>query len=80
MEQELQNIYDSEINVRIYNFWDSEWRVAVMVGQEWISPKGYDIVSLREIIPALQELIRLHFPESYYAKSLPPPLAQIINN
>jgi hypothetical protein len=70
MEKELQKIYDSEINVQIYSFWDAEWRVAVMVDGQWKHPSGYDIVSHRDIIPALQDAIKEHLPESKYAKDL----------
>lgn len=70
MEQELQKIYDSEINVQITSLWDAEWRVAVMVGNEWKSPSKYDICSLSEVITCLQDAIKEYLPESEYAKSL----------
>ncbi len=70
MEDELQKIYDSEINIKISSFWDADWRVAIMVGEKWVTPENYDIVDLKDIIPALQDLIKKHLPQSEYAKSL----------
>lgn len=71
MKEELQKMYDSEINVNIKSFWDSEWQVSIMVGNVWFSTEDFDICSLDEVIPALQELIKKHLPESKYAKELP---------
>lgn len=68
MEKELQRIYDSEINVRIQSFWDGGFRVAVgdeMNGLHW--PK-WDSCEIKDIIPALQDLIREHYPQSAYAR------------
>lgn len=70
MEKELKKIYDSEINVRVQSFWDGGWCVAVgdeLNGLHW--PK-WDSCELKEVIPALQELIKEHYPNSTYAKSL----------
>ena len=68
MEKELQRMYDSEINVRIQCFWDGGWHVAVgdeMNGLKW--PK-WDNCELDQVIPALQDLIREHYPNSTYAR------------
>lgn len=70
MIEELQKIYDSEINIRIESFWDAEWRVAIMVNNEWKYPSEYDICSLEEVVPCLKELIKKYLPESEYAKSV----------
>jgi hypothetical protein len=72
IEAELQKIYDSEINVRIQidNFWDGGWRVAVgddLNGLHWYDG---DVKDVNGILPALQSLIKEHYPESVYAKSL----------
>ena len=73
MKEELQKIYDSEINIKIESFWDAEWTVAVSVWNEnknrndWIHSC---VLSIDEIIPELQRLIKKHFPDSVYAKSL----------
>lgn len=70
LESELQLIYDSEINVRIESFWDGGWRVAV--GDEMNGLHWHDgtLSSVADILPALQSLIKEHFPNSTYAKSL----------
>lgn len=60
-------MYDSEINVQIQSFWDAEWRVAVMVSDKWVF--DFDVVSIDEIIPELQSLIKKYLPESHYAKN-----------
>lgn len=67
MKEELQKMYDSEINVRISSFWDAQWRAEIMV-DEWKS--DWDVVNLDQIIPALQELILKYLPDSKYAKEL----------
>ncbi len=43
MKEELQKIYDSEINVRIESFWDAGWRVAIMVGDKWKYSTYFDL-------------------------------------
>jgi len=70
MEEELKKIYDSEINVQIQSFWDADWYVAIMVGDKWVKPEKYDCCNLEDVIPALQELIKKHLPNSEYAKNL----------
>jgi hypothetical protein len=70
IETELQAIYDSEINVRIESFWDGGWRVAVgdeMNGLHWYAGPVSDVAA---ILPALQSLIKEHYHESTYARSL----------
>lgn len=69
MEEELQKIYDSEINVRIQSFGDADWKPYIMVGERWVGG-NYDMCDLSEIIPCLQALIKEHLPDSEYAKSL----------
>ncbi len=70
LESELQLIYDSEINVRIESFWDGGYRVAVgdeLNGLHWHKDAKGDVAA---ILPALQSLIKAHYPDSTYAKSL----------
>jgi hypothetical protein len=70
LESELELIYASEINVRLETFWDGGWRVAVgdeMNGLHWYDGPVSDVAA---ILPALQSLIKEHYPESSYAKSL----------
>jgi len=70
MKQELKKIYDSEINVQISSFWDGGWRVAVGDEMNGYHRPDWDTCEIDEIIPALQELIKKHYPTSEYAKQL----------
>lgn len=71
MEKELQKMYDSEINVQISCFWDGGWSVKIGDPVNGFHRPKWDSCELNEVIPALQELIREHYPKSTYAKSLP---------
>lgn len=71
MEEELQKMYDSEINVQINSFWDGGWRVAIGDHVNGFIRPDWDSCELHEVIPALQDLIRKYYPDSAYAKSLP---------
>lgn len=71
MEHELKKIYDSEINIEISCFWDSGWQVRIGDSINGYKYPDWDCCELDEVIPALQELIKKHYPESEYAKSLP---------
>ncbi len=67
--EELQKIYDSEINIMIYTFWDGGFDLKLgdkMNG--FVAESAVDKAS--EIIPWFQEQIKIHYPESTYAKSL----------
>jgi hypothetical protein len=70
LEDELQRIYDSEINVRISWLWDGG--IDVRLGDEM---DGYlaeeNVLSTGDIVPWLQEAIA-HFPDSTYAKTVDP--------
>ena len=69
LEDELQRIYDSEINVRISWLWDGG--IDVRLGDEM---NGYlaeeNVSSAGDIVPWLQESIAHFYPHSTYAKSL----------
>ena len=71
LEDELQRIYDSEINVRIGWLWDGG--IDVRLGDEM---NGYlaeeNVASTGDIVPWLQESIAHFYPHSTYAKSLDP--------
>ena len=71
LEDELQRIYDSEINVRISWLWDGG--IDVRLGDEM---NGYlaeeNVASTGDIVPWLQESIAHFYPHSTYAKSLDP--------
>ena len=68
MEEELQKMYDSEINVDISWFWDSG--IDVKLGDQM---NGYDaeaqLKTIAEIIPWLQAQIAKHYPLSTYHRS-----------
>lgn len=70
LEQELQRIYDSEINIRIAWLWDGG--IDVRLGDEI---NGFlaeeNVASASDILPWLQEAIAHFYPESTYARSLP---------
>jgi hypothetical protein len=65
MEQELQKIYDSEINVTITWFWDGG--VDVKLGDDL---NGYEaegqVKTIAEVVPWLQQAIAKHYPRSAY--------------
>ena len=67
---ELQRLYDSEINVQIFSFWDGAWMV--MLGDEinGFQKPDWDTCELHEIVPAIRELAREHYPNSTYVKHL----------
>ena len=66
---ELQQIYDSEINIRISWFWDAG--IEVRLGDERNGFLAEESVrSTAEIVPWLQEAIAHFYPTSAYAASL----------
>lgn len=70
LQKELKKLYDSEINVRIESFWDASWRVALgdsVNGYQW---PEWDFCELDEIVDALRELAKEHYPNSTYTKNL----------
>lgn len=69
LEQELKKIYDSEINVHLDSFWDGGWHIQVGDNMNGFHDAGYGY-SIEEVIPTLKELIKQHYPQSDYAKSL----------
>ena len=72
---ELQQIYDSEINVRISWFWDGGFEVRL--GDERNGYEAEEIVSsASEILPWLQEAIAHFYPDSSYAVSLDPAITE----
>src|SRR6267378_1156277 len=68
LEDELQRIYDSEINVRISWLWDGG--IDVRLGDEM---NGYlaeeNVASTGDIVPWLQESIAHFYPHSTHANS-----------
>ena len=65
MEQELQKMYDSEINVAISWFWDGG--IDVKLGHEMTGFKAEgNVASVAEIVPWLQAAIAEHYPTSVY--------------
>lgn len=66
---ELQEIYDSEINVRIGWMWDGG--IEVRLGDEMNDFLAEDLVPrVADVVVWLQEAIAHFFPASTYAKSL----------
>jgi hypothetical protein len=73
LADELQKIYDSEINVRIGWFWGCG--IEVRLGDEMNGFVAAETVpSVSDIISWLQEAIAHFYPESTYAASLEPDL------
>lgn len=66
--ERLQALYDSEINFKISTFWDAgfDWEL----GDEMNGIKASGCSpSLQECINELSRAVRLHFPNSDYAKT-----------
>jgi hypothetical protein len=69
LAEELQKIYDSEINVRISWLWDGG--IDVWLGDDMNGYVAEDkVASVAEIIPWLQEAIAHFYPSSTYASGL----------
>ena len=65
LEQELQKIYDSEINVSISSMWDAGFDLKL--GRElggFVEEGQVRIVA--DILPWLQDAIAKHYPKSQY--------------
>jgi DNA-directed RNA polymerase subunit RPC12/RpoP len=70
LAEELQKIYDSEINVRISWLWDGG--IEVWIGDDMNGYLAQDSVSsAAEIVPWFQEAIAHFYPGSTYARDLP---------
>jgi hypothetical protein len=61
LEQELQEIYDSEIHVDIGWLWDGG--IDVSIGNDEITG---NVQTVAEVLPWLQEAIAKHYPDSKY--------------
>ena len=65
LEQELQKIYNSGINVTIW--WMCDAGIEVALGNEYA---GYDeegtVQTVAEVVPWLQDAIARHYPDSRY--------------
>ena len=65
LQDELQKIYDSEINIEIS--WIGDGPVVVKLGNEFT---GFDeettVSKISDVLPWLQDAIHLHFSESKY--------------
>ena len=65
IEQELQEIYDSEINVTITWLWDGG--VDVRLGNDFTGYKAEgQVKTLADVVPWLQQAIAKHYPRSAY--------------
>lgn len=67
--EELQKIYDSEINISITTFWDAGYELQLGDIANGFCAKG-SVETAAEIIPWFQKAILEHYPNSEYAKSL----------
>ena len=68
---ELQRIYDSEINLRIFWFWDAGF--TVQLGDQMNGYLAEEIVgSAAEILPWLQAAIAHFYPDSASTRGLDP--------
>ena len=71
LADELQRIYDSEINIRISWLWDGG--IDVWIGDDLSGYRAQDTVaSVADIVEWLQDAIAHFYPKSTYAKSLDP--------
>ena len=69
LAEELQRIYDSEINIRIGWFWDCG--IEIRLGDDMNGYLAEETVrSVADIIPWLQEAVAHFYPQSKYAASL----------
>jgi hypothetical protein len=65
LEAELQQIYDSEINIEIS--WIGDGPIAVKLGNEFYGFGAEETVpEVSEVLPWLQRAIHEHYPESKY--------------
>ena len=70
LAQDLQKIYDIEINISVRWFWDCG--ITLRLGDEMNGFLAEETVqSAADILPWLQEAIAHFFPTSTYARSLP---------
>src|SRR4051794_25557426 len=75
LAEELQKIYDSELNIRIGWLWDGG--IEVRLGDEMNGfLAGETVPSTAEIIPWLQAAIARFYPESPYAATLDPEIKE----
>lgn len=75
LEAELQKIYDSEINIRIGWMWDAGIEVAL--GDEVNGFVAAETVkSAADVLLWFQEAIAHFYPDSDYARTLPPELLE----
>jgi hypothetical protein len=70
MQDELQRMYDSEINVRIESFWDGDWKLVLGDQLNGFIERDGTVQRVEDIVPAPQGMIRKHFPDSKYARQL----------
>ncbi len=65
LEEELQKIYDSEINVSLSTLWDGGFEVKLGDEMNGFDEEG-QVCSAAEILPWLQAAIARHCPRSQY--------------
>ena len=70
LERELKRLYDSEINVSITSFWDGGFQVALGDHTNGYQRPDWDSCEVEQIVDAIRELARKHYPNSTYVKNL----------
>ena len=66
---ELQKLYDSEINLTIGWFWDGG--IDVTLGDKTngiVAESNFD--KMTDVVPWLQDMCRIYYPHSTYTKNL----------
>ena len=67
LEQTLQAIYDSEINIKIEWCWDGGFDLTV--GPTGVTGKRENVMLVSEIAEALREMVLKYVPKSLYARN-----------
>ncbi len=70
LERELKKLYDSEINISITSFWDGGWYVKLGDHVNGWKDPDWDTCELHDIVGAIRDLAKEHYPNSTYVKNL----------
>lgn len=74
---ELQKIYDSEINISITTFWDAGYKLKLGDEANGYNAEG-NVDTAEEIVPWFQKQIKLHYPKSKYVYELDKPFKKSV--
>ena len=64
----LQALYDSEINARVFSFWDAGWTAELGDDMNGILESEDGLTDLKAVAEWLHNAALRHFPNSVYAK------------